>query len=75
MKAKLKLSATPYCHTTWQRDGFKQITPLPGITFCHNPLGWFIEQGVHTDLYVIGFNFLIWDLGIMIYRDMVITDK
>jgi hypothetical protein len=75
MKAILKLSANPYFHKTWQANGFKQVTPLPSVTLCHNPLGWFIEHGVHTDLWVIGVNFLIWDFGIMIYRDMHITDK
>lgn len=70
MNSKLKWLAKPYVHKIWQRGGFKQITPIPSITFCHNPEGWFIEQGVHTDLYVIGFNFLIWDFGIMIYHDI-----
>jgi hypothetical protein len=75
MEAKLKFTAKPYCHKTWERGYFKQFCPIPNLTFCYNPYGWFIEHGVHTGLFVIGFTFLIWDFGIMFYKDMVIIDK
>ena len=75
MEAKLKFTAKLYSHKTWEKGYFKQFCPIPNLTFCYNPYGWFIEQGVHTGLFVIGFTFLIWDFGIMFYKDMVIIDK
>ena len=71
----MKLVVKPYCHKTWKKGEFKQVTPIPSLTICHNPYGWFIEQGVHTDLFVIGFGFLIWDIGLQFYRDLEIRPE
>jgi hypothetical protein len=59
-----------YCHKTWDEGFFKQIALLPCPYYTHNPLGHFIETGVATSLWVISINFLIWDFGIRIYKDI-----
>ena len=64
-----KLKIKGYCTKTWTK-GFKQIALLPCPYFTHNPLGHFIETGVSTDLWVVSINFLVWDFGIRIYKDL-----
>lgn len=59
-----------YCHKTWDEGFFKQIALLPCLYYTHNPLGHFIETGVATSLWIVSINFLIWDFGIRIYKDI-----
>lgn len=55
---------------TWQKGYFKQVALIPCPYITYNPLGHFIEQGVHTSLLVVSMNFLVWDFGIQIYYDL-----
>jgi hypothetical protein len=64
-----KIRIKGYCHSTWT-EGFKQIALLPCPYIAYNPLGHFIETGVSTGLWIININFLIWDFGIRIYKDL-----
>ena len=65
-----KLKIKGYCHKTWGKGYFKQIALLPCPYLAHNPLGHFIETGVSTDLWIVSINFLVWDFGIRIYKDL-----
>ena len=65
-----KLKIKGYCTKTWNKGWFRQIALLPCPYLTHNPIGHFIETGVSTDLWVISINFLAWDFGIQIYKDL-----
>jgi hypothetical protein len=65
-----KLKIKGYYTKTWDKGWFKQIALLPCPYFTHNPLGHFIETGVSTDLWIVSINFLVWDFGIRIYKDL-----
>jgi len=66
MKTKIK----PYIHTCWTWGGFKQLCLTPAVYFTHSKDGFFVETGVFTDLWIFSVNFLAWDFGIQIYRDL-----
>jgi hypothetical protein len=66
----MKLKIKGYSMKTWEKGHFKQVALIPCPYITHNPLGHFIEQGVHTSLLVISMNFLVWDFGIQIYYDL-----
>jgi len=68
---KIAWKINPYCHKTWDKEGFKQIAILPTPFLVYNPQGSFIEQGVGGKLFVISMSFLIWDFGIMIKQELV----
>jgi hypothetical protein len=65
-----KLKIKGYCNKTWGKGFCKQITLLPCLCLIYNPLGHFIETGISTDLWIISINFLTWDFGIYIYKDL-----
>jgi hypothetical protein len=57
-----------YFHSTYEKNGFKQVHLLPTLIITHNSKGYFIESGVYTGLIIISISFLIWDFGIMIHK-------
>jgi hypothetical protein len=65
-----KIKVKGYCSRTWDRGYFQQIALLPCPYITYNPLGHFVETGIVTSLWVISINFLIWDFGIRIYKDL-----
>ena len=58
-----------YMYKTIQ-NSFIQIALLPGFYITHSKQSHFIESGIYTDIFIIGFNFLIWDFGIQIFKDI-----
>ena len=70
---KLKYKTQFYKYKTWEKGWFKQIALLPCLSISYNPAGHFIETGVYTEVWVINLNFLIWDVGVEIYKDLLIN--
>ena len=67
----MKVKIYPYIYKAWTRNGFKQLCLIPTIYITHSKRGHFIETGVETDVWVISMNFLVWDFGVQIYKDII----
>ena len=65
----MKTKILPYVYACW--GSFKQICLIPTIYITHSKRGHFIETGVETDVWVISMNFLVWDFGVQIYKDII----
>lgn len=60
----------PYIHKCWTWGAFKQVCLLPAVYVTHSSGGHFVETGVYTDLWIVSVNFLVWDIGIQIHKDI-----
>ena len=65
-----KIKIKGYCSKTWDKGFYKEIALLPCPYITWNPLGHFAEPGVVKSLWTISINFLIWDFGIRIHKDL-----
>ena len=65
----MRTKILPYVYACW--GPFKQLCLIPTIYITYSKRGHFIETGVETDVWVISMNFLVWDFGVQIYKDII----
>lgn len=63
------LSISSYAYSTWTKQGFKQVCLIPSIFLVHSTNGEYsVDSDEYSDLYVLSISFLIWDIGIQIFK-------